>query len=281
MGYVADLFDEARLARLPGRSAVGHVRYSTAGGSLLENAQPIVYNTNKGPLAIAHNGNLVNADELRRRAGAGGVDLHDDLRHRGPPAPDGPLEGGEPRRGAPRHARRASGAPTRSSSSPGRRSSRRATRRASGRSTIGRLGDAWLVASETCAFDLLDAEPLRDVEPGEIVILDAGGVASVLVRDGAADGLLRLRARLLRPPRLDRLPPVGRRVAPRVRAAPGARAPRRGRRRRPRPRLGDLRGARLRRGERHPVRHGARAGTTTSAGPSSSRSSRSATSASR
>ncbi|HTS01908.1 MAG TPA: amidophosphoribosyltransferase, partial [Thermoanaerobaculia bacterium] len=48
MGYVADLFDEARLSRLPGRSAVGHVRYSTAGDSLLENAQPIVYNTNKG-----------------------------------------------------------------------------------------------------------------------------------------------------------------------------------------------------------------------------------------
>ena len=65
MGYVADLFDEARLARLPGRSAVGHVRYSTAGASLLENAKPIVYNTNKGPLAIAHNGNLVNAEELR------------------------------------------------------------------------------------------------------------------------------------------------------------------------------------------------------------------------
>ena len=68
MGYVADLFDEARLRRLPGRSAVGHVRYSTTGDSLLENAQPIVNMTNKGPLAIAHNGNLVNAAELRCRA---------------------------------------------------------------------------------------------------------------------------------------------------------------------------------------------------------------------
>jgi amidophosphoribosyltransferase len=66
MGYVADIFDEARLARLPGHSAIGHVRYSTTGESRLENAQPIVYNTNKGPLAIGHNGNLVNADELRR-----------------------------------------------------------------------------------------------------------------------------------------------------------------------------------------------------------------------
>jgi amidophosphoribosyltransferase len=66
MGHVAEIFDEARLARLPGRIAIGHVRYSTTGDSRLENAQPIVYNTNKGPLAIGHNGNLVNADEIKR-----------------------------------------------------------------------------------------------------------------------------------------------------------------------------------------------------------------------
>src|SRR5215468_1059347 len=65
MGYVNDVFDEARIARLPGSTAVGHVRYSTAGESRLENAQPIVYNTIKGPLALAHNGNLVNYEELR------------------------------------------------------------------------------------------------------------------------------------------------------------------------------------------------------------------------
>jgi amidophosphoribosyltransferase len=61
MGYVADVFDEARLSRLPGRTAIGHVRYSTAGGSLLINAQPIVFATGRGPLALAHNGTLVNA----------------------------------------------------------------------------------------------------------------------------------------------------------------------------------------------------------------------------
>lgn len=65
MGYVADVFDEARLSRLPGRTAIGHVRYSTAGASLLENAQPIVFATGRGPLALAHNGNLVNAREIR------------------------------------------------------------------------------------------------------------------------------------------------------------------------------------------------------------------------
>ena len=65
MGYVADVFDEARLSRLPGKTAIGHVRYSTAGASLLINAQPIVFATGRGPLALAHNGNLVNAREIR------------------------------------------------------------------------------------------------------------------------------------------------------------------------------------------------------------------------
>src|SRR5712691_7891912 len=72
MGYVADVFDEARLSRLPGRTAIGHVRYATAGGSLLANAQPIVFATGRGPLALAHNGNLVNAREIRQRLEAAG-----------------------------------------------------------------------------------------------------------------------------------------------------------------------------------------------------------------
>src|SRR5262252_1844182 len=67
MGYVADVFDEARLSRLPGRTAIGHVRYATAGASQLSNAQPIVFATGRGPLALAHNGNLVNAREIRRQ----------------------------------------------------------------------------------------------------------------------------------------------------------------------------------------------------------------------
>src|SRR6266498_1375531 len=67
MGHVADVFGPERLARLPGQAAVGHVRYSTAGGSMLCNAQPIVASTNKGPIALAHNGNLVNGADLRRQ----------------------------------------------------------------------------------------------------------------------------------------------------------------------------------------------------------------------
>src|SRR5215813_3144667 len=73
MGYVADVFDEARLSRLPGRTAIGHVRYSTAGASLLANAQPIVFATGRGPLGLAHNGNLVNAREIRSRLESSGA----------------------------------------------------------------------------------------------------------------------------------------------------------------------------------------------------------------
>src|SRR5438046_10424394 len=65
MGYVADIFTHERLSRLPGDTAIGHVRYSTAGGSMLCNAQPIVAATAKGLIAISHNGNLINGAELR------------------------------------------------------------------------------------------------------------------------------------------------------------------------------------------------------------------------
>src|SRR5437879_11268225 len=73
MGGVADVFSPERLRRLPGRRAMGHVRYSTAGTSSLRNAQPITGTTAHGPVAIAHNGNLVNADELRRGLEADGA----------------------------------------------------------------------------------------------------------------------------------------------------------------------------------------------------------------
>ena len=66
MGIVADIFDEKKLQRLPGTSAIGHVRYSTTGSSNLENAQPVKINYINGDLAVAHNGNLVNAEEIKR-----------------------------------------------------------------------------------------------------------------------------------------------------------------------------------------------------------------------
>src|SRR5882724_4241896 len=67
MGQVPDLFTQPVLAKLPGRRALGHTRYSTAGTSVIENAQPIVVKTSMGPLAIVHNGNLTNPNEIRDR----------------------------------------------------------------------------------------------------------------------------------------------------------------------------------------------------------------------
>ncbi len=65
MGLVADIFNERTLQKLPGRHAIGHVRYSTSGSSELRNAQPFCASTDSGPVAIAHNGNLVNANAIR------------------------------------------------------------------------------------------------------------------------------------------------------------------------------------------------------------------------
>ena len=182
MGYVADIFDETRLARLPGHSAIGHVRYSTTGESRLENAQPIVYNTNKGPLAIGHNGNLVNADEIKRELEQEGsifttssdteVFLHLMARSRREDVVGALREALARVRGAYSIVLLAKDRVLAARDPQGIRPL-----------TMGRLRvpgqpDAIVVASETCAFDLIDAEPLRDVEPGEIVVFDAGGTAS-------------------------------------------------------------------------------------------------------
>src|SRR5205085_2793974 len=72
MGLVADVFNATSLARVPGNCAIGHTRYSTTGDSALQNAQPIMVECNKGSIAIAHNGNLVNARDIRRRLEAQG-----------------------------------------------------------------------------------------------------------------------------------------------------------------------------------------------------------------
>src|SRR5947209_6515311 len=76
MGLVADIFDQEAIASLPGSSAIGHTRYSTAGQSNLANAQPMVARTTVGHVAVAHNGNLVNAEELRKQLADRGALFH-------------------------------------------------------------------------------------------------------------------------------------------------------------------------------------------------------------
>ena len=178
MGYVADVFDEARLSRLPGRSAIGHVRYSTAGDSALSNAQPIVFSSGRGPLALAHNGNLVNAKEIRARLEEGGslftttsdseMILHLVARSKREDVAGALVEALGEVRGAFSIVVLA-------------RDEILAARDPNGFRplVLGMLNGAPVVASETCAFDLIGAAYVRDVEAGEIVRLSEDGVESI------------------------------------------------------------------------------------------------------
>ena len=178
MGWVADVFSTERLRRLPGHRAIGHVRYSTAGTSRLRNAQPITANTARGPIAIAHNGNLTNADPLRRemeRTGAIFQSSSDTevILHLLARAPAGPLE-----EQLPYALAQVTGAYSLLILTP---DAMYAVRDPYGFRplTLGRLDDAWVVASETCALDLIEARAERDVQPGEIVVVSDDGIRSV------------------------------------------------------------------------------------------------------
>ncbi len=178
MGWVADVFTPERLKRLPGHRAIGHVRYSTAGASRLRNAQPITASTARGPIAIAHNGNLTNAEALRRemeREGAIFQSTSDTevILHLLARCPSGPLEDQLPQALA-----RVQGAYSLLILTP---DAMYAVRDPHGFRPLGlgRLGGAWVLASESCALDLIEARYEREVEPGEIVVVSVDGVRSL------------------------------------------------------------------------------------------------------
>ncbi|HSR43159.1 MAG TPA: class II glutamine amidotransferase, partial [Longimicrobiales bacterium] len=168
LGLVADVFDADRLERLPGRTALGHVRYSTAGGSLAENAQPIVVRYSEGDLAIAHNGNLTNAHDLRRRLVEEGalfqtssdseVIVHLVARSRHETV-DAQIDD------ALTHLEGAFSLVLSVGETV------YAVRDPHGFRPLilGRKDDGHVVASETCALDILGADYVRDVEPGEVL----------------------------------------------------------------------------------------------------------------
>src|SRR3989442_7215839 len=164
MGWVADVFSPERLRRLQGHRAVGHVRYSTAGSSNLRNAQPITATTARGPIAIAHNGNLTNAEALRREMEQDGAIFQSTsdtevILHLLARAPAGPLEDQLA------HAlSQVTGAYSLVLLTP---DTLYAIRDPHGFRplTLGRLHDTWVVASETCALDLMEAQAVREIEP--------------------------------------------------------------------------------------------------------------------
>jgi amidophosphoribosyltransferase len=178
MGYVADVFDSDRLTSLTGTSAIGHTRYSTAGDSGLTNAQPILIDCVHGQIAIAHNGNLVNAQELRDHlVGQGSifqtssdteVILHLYARSRAATIEDAIVES----------ISQISGAFSLVILTADRMV---AVRDPHGFRplALGKLGDAWVACSETCALDLIGATYVRDVEPGEVVVIGPQGLRSI------------------------------------------------------------------------------------------------------
>ena len=178
MSLVSEAFDRDTLAKLPGRIAIGHVRYSTAGSSELRNAQPFLFDYSGGQIAIAHNGNLVNATELRTQLEALGsifqtssdteVIVHLMARAREPDVL-GKLVAA---------LRQVSGAYSLVLlTNDGRMI---AARDPNGFRplVIGRLKEAFVVSSETCSFDLVEAEFIREIEPGEILVIENGGMSS-------------------------------------------------------------------------------------------------------
>jgi amidophosphoribosyltransferase len=178
MGYVADAFDNDSLAGLPGSLAVGHVRYSTAGASQLSNAQPILIDCSHGQIAIAHNGNLVNARELREElVGQGSifqsssdteVVLHLYARSKAATVEDAVIEAVSQVQGAFSFVLLA-------------RDRLIAVRDPHGFRplALGKLDEGYVVCSETCAMDLIGATYLRDVAPGEVLIVSAHGIRSI------------------------------------------------------------------------------------------------------
>jgi amidophosphoribosyltransferase len=178
MGHVAEAFDEAALEALPGHLAIGHTRYSTAGESRLSNAQPFLIDCAHGQIAVAHNGNLVNAGELRDELVRSGaifqtssdteVLLHLYARSRAASVEDALVDSVTQIRGAFSLALLTKDRLIAIRDPHGFRPL-----------ALGQLGDGWIVCSETCALDLIGATYVRDIEPGELLVISAGGLRSI------------------------------------------------------------------------------------------------------
>jgi len=178
MGEVEEIFTPPVLVELPGNLAIGHTRYSTAGDKALLNAQPIMIDCNKGKVALGHNGNLTNAAEWRRK-----------LEHRGSIFQTNSDTEVIVHLVARSQARNLTGALGDALNQvEGAYSLLVLTTdeliavrdpRGFRPLSLGKLGDAWLVASETCAFDLLNAQYVREIEPGEMVRISRSGIESI------------------------------------------------------------------------------------------------------
>jgi amidophosphoribosyltransferase len=178
MGQVTDAFSEETVTGLAGHLAIGHTRYSTAGDSTIENAQPFLIDCSHGQIAVAHNGNLVNARELRDELVRAGsifqttsdteVVLHLYARSKAPTVEDALVESISQVSGAFSMVLLTKNRLIAARDPHGFRPL-----------ALGQLGDAWIVCSETCALDLIGATYVRDIEPGELLVISDGGLRSI------------------------------------------------------------------------------------------------------
>jgi len=178
MGLVSEVFNEQVLSRLKGDAAVGHVRYSTTGSSVLKNSQPLLIDYAKGSICIAHNGNLVNSLELRKFLEKSGsifqtttdseIIIHLMAREKSSDLEESLVYALKKVKGAyslvMMDNNRLIGARDPFGFRP---------------LSLGRIGNSWCLASETCAFDLVGAKFIRDIEAGEIVFIGKDGLKSV------------------------------------------------------------------------------------------------------
>src|SRR5438309_5208704 len=177
MGYVSEAFNQARLDRMPGISAIGHVRYSTAGEVSLRECQPFLVTCQHGQIAICHNGNLPFAREERKKLEREGaifssssdteIVMHGVARSHAASVAEA----------IPEALRQTEGAFSMLFLTPRELIAIRDPR-GFRPLALGRLGDAWVVASAACAFDLIDAKYVRDIEPGEMVVINEEGLCS-------------------------------------------------------------------------------------------------------
>jgi amidophosphoribosyltransferase len=179
MGLVGDLFGSPDVIRkLPGHSAIGHVRYATTGEVALRNVQPLYFDFALGGMAICHNGNLTNSYQLRKQLVRRGclfnttsdteVINHLIATSEQSTIVDRMVDGLRQIEGAYSLAALTQNCVIGLRDPLGVRPL-----------VVGRLADAWIIASETCALDIIDADFVRDVEPGEIVIADPDGLHSI------------------------------------------------------------------------------------------------------
>lgn len=176
-GLVSDIYSKSVLAQLPGHMAIGHNRYSTAGGSDFKNVQPLTVNFALGNLAVAHNGNLINAQMLRNELEAYGaifqstsdteVIIHLIAHSRADTLLARVVDALSQVRGAYSLVLMTDEGLMAVRDPHGFRPL-----------CLGQVRDSWMVASESCAFDLLDAEYVREIEPGELIVINEKKVAS-------------------------------------------------------------------------------------------------------